>query len=110
LHKERCGKTEPIVGGGHNVRRKDLGSCRSLKGRGIDRDRSWDVSRLGGSRRRAMALPSCQECGSYDLDLVRDLDDGRKQLKCVDCGHEWVRGEERVLVDAVTRAAPAKRY
>jgi hypothetical protein len=58
-----------------------------------------------------MALPSCPNCGSYDLDLLRDLDDGRKQIRCVECGDEWVRGEERIFVESLARAAvPAKRY
>jgi hypothetical protein len=57
-----------------------------------------------------MALPNCPQCGSYDLDLVRNLDDGRKELRCLECGDEWVRGDERILVDSLARAVPAKRY
>ncbi len=58
-----------------------------------------------------MALPSCPKCGSYDLDLLQNLGDGRKQLKCAECGDEWVRGEEQVLAATVSHGAvPAKRW
>jgi hypothetical protein len=58
-----------------------------------------------------MALPRCPKCGSYDLDLLEDLGDGRKQVKCAECGDEWTRGEERVLAGLAARPLPAaKRY
>jgi hypothetical protein len=58
-----------------------------------------------------MALPRCPKCGSYDLDLLQDLDDGTKQLKCAECGDEWTRGDDRVLAGLSARSPqPAKRY
>jgi transposase-like protein len=58
-----------------------------------------------------MALPRCPKCGSYELDLLKDLDDGRKHLKCDDCGEDWLRGEERLFAETLTHAAgPAKTW
>jgi hypothetical protein len=31
-------------------------------------------------------------CGSDDLELVFDLDDGQKRLTCLRCEHIWIRG------------------
>jgi len=43
-------------------------------------------------------VASCPECGSDDLDLVEDLGDGTKQVRCMACSHEWVRrGEARYV-------------
>ena len=42
-----------------------------------------------------MALPTCPACGSDDLRLIADLEDGRKHLKCGRCGHDWKRGEAK---------------
>lgn len=36
---------------------------------------------------------TCQGCGSLDLELAASLPDGRRQIRCIDCGHEWIRGE-----------------
>jgi hypothetical protein len=40
---------------------------------------------------------ACPECGSSELDLVEVLEDERRRLKCESCGHEWLRGEARVV-------------
>jgi hypothetical protein len=58
-----------------------------------------------------MALPRCPKCGSYDLDLLQDLDEGRKQLKCAECGDEWTRGDDRILASLSAHSPqPAKRF
>ncbi|MDK3256591.1 hypothetical protein [Blastococcus capsensis] len=41
-----------------------------------------------------MALPTCPVCDSGDLDGVEKLRDGRLVVRCLDCDHEWVRGEK----------------
>ena len=45
---------------------------------------------------------ACPECGSGELDLVEMLEDERRRLKCETCGHEWVRGEARVVYKTTT--------
>jgi len=40
---------------------------------------------------------ACPECGSAELDLVEVLEDERRRVKCESCGHEWLRGEARVV-------------
>jgi hypothetical protein len=45
---------------------------------------------------------ACPECSSTELDLVEVLDDERRRLKCDDCGHEWLRGEARVVYKTST--------
>lgn len=45
---------------------------------------------------------SCPQCSSTDLDLVEVLEDERRRLKCEDCGHEWLRGEARVVYKTTT--------
>lgn len=35
---------------------------------------------------------ACEKCGSNDLDLVKQLPDSRREIKCLDCGHTWLRG------------------
>lgn len=42
-----------------------------------------------------MALPTCPICAGGDLDGVEKLPDGRLVVRCLDCDHEWVRGEGR---------------
>ncbi len=37
----------------------------------------------------------CTNCESDDLELVANLEDGRKRLRCCSCGQEWVRGEAK---------------
>jgi hypothetical protein len=37
----------------------------------------------------------CERCDSDDIDLVESLDDGRKRVQCLSCGHEWLRGERK---------------
>ena len=45
---------------------------------------------------------TCQECGSEDIDLIEVLDDERRRVKCVSCGHEWLRGEARRVYKTTT--------
>jgi hypothetical protein len=40
-----------------------------------------------------MPLPTCPDCGSYDLDLRELLEDTRRHLICLECGHDWLHGE-----------------
>jgi hypothetical protein len=40
---------------------------------------------------------ACPECSSTELNLVEVLEDERRRLKCESCGHEWLRGEARVV-------------
>lgn len=35
---------------------------------------------------------SCEQCGSDDLELARELPDTRREIRCVACGHSWFRG------------------
>lgn len=54
-----------------------------------------------------MALPSCPDCGSKDLDLREKLPDTRRHLVCQECDHDWMYGEAvRVpeQVDSLARA------
>jgi hypothetical protein len=37
----------------------------------------------------------CPQCGSSDLNLIEDIDDGRKLVGCTQCGYEWTRGEAK---------------
>src|SRR5436190_5687543 len=34
-------------------------------------------------------------CGSDELELLEDLDDGRKRLRCSTCGNEWLKGQAK---------------
>ncbi len=44
----------------------------------------------------------CPQCSSSDdLDLIEDLEDGRKHIRCTACGHDWLRGEERRVYKTV---------
>jgi hypothetical protein len=45
----------------------------------------------------------CESCGSDDLELESPLPDGRKQIRCSQCGHSWIRGEPRTVVKASSR-------
>src|SRR3954454_930809 len=47
-----------------------------------------------------MALRTCPICEGTDLDGVEKLADGRLVVRCLDCDHEWIRGEAQ-------RASPA---
>jgi len=35
----------------------------------------------------------CPSCASDEIDLVEISKDGRRHLRCVSCGHDWLRGE-----------------
>ncbi len=53
----------------------------------------------------------CPNCSSSDLDLVEDLDDGRKRVRCNSCHHEWIRGEaKRVFKTTATFEDLRKRF
>lgn len=51
-----------------------------------------------------MALRTCPDCGSTDIDGVEKLTDGRLAVRCLDCGHEWIRGEARRVSTAPVAA------
>lgn len=51
-----------------------------------------------------MAVATCTSCGSSDISLLETLPDTRKHVKCLDCGHDWVRGEAARVFASSTRA------
>lgn len=51
-----------------------------------------------------MALPTCPDCGSDDLDLVEKLSDGRRHLICCACDHDWLHGE------VIAKPTPLSNY
>lgn len=59
-----------------------------------------------------MALPTCPNCESTDIDGIEKLADGRLAVRCLNCGHEWIRGEAQrvstVPVAATYEALKAK--
>jgi hypothetical protein len=55
-----------------------------------------------------MALPSCPDCGSVDLDLREVLPDTRRHLVCGECDHDWLYGEAAVAPDPVDSLARAR--
>lgn len=42
-----------------------------------------------------MPLVTCPDCGSAEIDRGEDHDDGRWYVVCLECSHEWLRGEAR---------------
>jgi hypothetical protein len=51
----------------------------------------------------------CEECHSDDIDLVSQLEDGRRLVGCQACGHTWVRGAAK-LPPVDTFAEARKRF
>ena len=51
-----------------------------------------------------MALPTCPDCHSDDIDLVENVPDGRKHLICCACNHDWLHGE------AIKHPTPLSNY
>lgn len=51
-----------------------------------------------------MALQTCPICDSSELDGVDRLPDGRLVVRCLDCDHEWTRGESRRISPAPVAA------
>lgn len=49
-----------------------------------------------------MALPTCPDCGSDDIDLVEDVSDGRKHLMCCTCDRDWLHGQTTARVTLVS--------
>ncbi len=49
-----------------------------------------------------MPLATCPDCGSHDIDRGPDHPDGRWYVICLDCDHEWLRGEPRPVRTAAT--------
>src|SRR3712207_5431589 len=47
---------------------------------------------------------TCPVCQSSDLDGVERLSDGRLVVRCLDCDHDWVRGESRPVPPAPVSA------
>ena len=50
----------------------------------------------------------CPNCESQGLELVEELDDGRRRLRCSSCGHEWLRGEARRVYRTATTITDLK--
>jgi hypothetical protein len=44
----------------------------------------------------------CPQCGSSEIDLKEVLEDERRRIRCESCGHEWLRGEARVVYKSTT--------
>ena len=40
------------------------------------------------------AIPVCPECGSDDLEIIDETDEGDNEYVCNDCGERFVDGEE----------------
>ncbi|WP_029433128.1 hypothetical protein [Blastococcus sp. URHD0036] len=51
-----------------------------------------------------MPAITCPVCDSSDLDGVDELADGRLVVRCIDCDHEWTRGESRPVPKAPVSA------
>lgn len=56
-----------------------------------------------------MAVARCTSCGSSDISLLETLPDTRKHVKCLDCGHDWVRGEAARVIAASSRGSGEQR-
>ena len=55
-------------------------------------------------------MVECPSCGSSDdLELVEELDDGRRRLRCSACGHLWDRGEPKRVYKTATTLHDLKR-
>jgi hypothetical protein len=52
----------------------------------------------------------CPSCGGDDVDLVERLDDGRRRVVCLDCQHEWVRGDAVRVYKSVNTVADLRRH
>jgi hypothetical protein len=44
----------------------------------------------------------CPSCGGDDVDLVEATDDGRRRVRCLECGEVWVRGEAKRVYRTTT--------
>jgi len=47
----------------------------------------------------------CEKCGSDDLTGDGQLSDGRLQVRCLACGHAWLRGTARPVSTGTAPAA-----
>lgn len=56
-----------------------------------------------------MAVAQCTNCGSSDIALLTTLPDTRKHVECLDCGHDWVRGEATRVIIASARGASGEQ-
>lgn len=45
---------------------------------------------------------ACPQCGSDEIGLIEVLEDERRSVKCESCGHQWLRGEARVVYKTTT--------
>lgn len=58
-----------------------------------------------------MAVARCTSCGSSDIGLLETLPDTRKHVSCLDCGHDWIRGEAaRVFAPAPRTVGTQRRF
>jgi len=56
-----------------------------------------------------MAMATCDDCGSSDIGLLETLPDTRRHVTCLDCGHDWFRGEPARVPTATTSSQGAQR-
>ncbi len=56
-----------------------------------------------------MAMATCTTCGSTEIGLLETLPDTRKHVKCLDCGHDWLRGEPARVLTATSSGTGAQR-
>ena len=56
-----------------------------------------------------MPLVICEQCQSDDIHLDGKLPDGRKDVRCGDCGHRWVAGDAVPTVRTLSAFESARR-
>lgn len=56
-----------------------------------------------------MAMATCTNCGSTEINLLETLPDTRKHVTCLDCGHDWLRGEPARVVTATSSSNTTQR-
>src|SRR4051794_4279471 len=55
----------------------------------------WSACNRSTKRGTDMPAITCPVCDGIDLDGVERLPDGRLVVCCLECDHEWVRGESQ---------------
>lgn len=56
-----------------------------------------------------MAMATCTNCGSTEITLLETLPDTRKHVTCLDCGHDWLRGEPARMPTATSASNGTQR-
>lgn len=57
--------------------------------------------RRANNNRGGWMAVECPQCHSDELSRVHQLDDGRREVKCDSCGHQWVRGEAKAVYKTI---------